>query len=124
MRVHEFVNGNKPVMVFIHGVLCPWKIWTPQIEAFKDEYNIYAIALNAHTEDVASEFTTFDDQVEEIVQYFLKSGIVTINVLCGISFGGKIAHAIWRDGRIVINNLVMDGAPLLATPKIDRKSVV
>lgn len=38
MRVHEFVNGNKPVMVFIHCVLCPWKIWTPQIEAFKEDY--------------------------------------------------------------------------------------
>ncbi len=32
MRVHGFVNGNKPVMVLIHGVLTPWQIWNSQID--------------------------------------------------------------------------------------------
>lgn len=31
MQVHEFIEGNKPIMVLIHGVLTPWQIWTPQI---------------------------------------------------------------------------------------------
>lgn len=31
MIIHEFVEGNKPVMVLIHGILTPWQIWTPQI---------------------------------------------------------------------------------------------
>ena len=36
MIVHEFVEGKKPVMVLIHGVLTPWQIWMPQITAFVD----------------------------------------------------------------------------------------
>ena len=70
MIVHEFVEGKKPVMVLIHGVLTPWQIWMPQITAFKEKYNIYAIALNAHTEESASEFISTTAEAEEIEQFF------------------------------------------------------
>ena len=56
MLFHEFTNGDKPVMVLVHGMLTPWQVWMPQIRAFQDRYNIYAVALNAHTEEETSEF--------------------------------------------------------------------
>ncbi|MBQ2972474.1 MAG: alpha/beta hydrolase [Ruminococcus sp.] len=117
MLVHEFVDGHKPVMVLVHGVLTPWQVWTPQIDSFRAQYNIFAIALNAHTEETASEFVSVLDETEEIIQYFENNGIVTIDVLCGLSLGGKIAHEIWKSGRISVRNLIMDGAPLAACPK-------
>lgn len=117
MLVHEFVDGNKPIMVLVHGVLTPWQVWTPQIDSFREHYNIFAIALNAHTEETASEFVSVLDEAEEIIQYFKNNGIVTIDVLCGLSLGGKIAHEIWKSGRISVRNLIMDGAPLAACPK-------
>ena len=117
MIVHEFVNGNKPCMILIHGVLTPWQIWTPQIDAFIDKYNIYVIALNAHTEEVESEFVSLTEESEEIIQYFEKNNIYTVDVLCGISLGGKIAHCIWKSCRLNINNLILDGAPLVSCPK-------
>lgn len=117
MVVHKFIDGNKPIIVLIHGVLTPWQIWTPQITAFKEQYNVYAIALNAHTEDTASDFISVTAEAEEIIQYFIENGIDTINVLCGISLGGKIAHEIWKRGKITIHNLVLDGAPLVSCPK-------
>lgn len=124
MQVHEFVEGKKPLMVLIHGVLTPWQIWTPQIMAFKETYNVYAIALNAHTEDSASEFISAAAEVEEIVQYFQKQNIDVIDVLCGLSLGGKIAHEIWQDGRLSICNLIMDGAPLVSCPKIAQSIMI
>ena len=117
MIVHEFVDGNKPIMVLVHGVLTPWQIWPPQIDSFRAHYNIYAIALNAHTEETASEFVSVSTEAEQIIDYFEKNGIDTIDVLCGLSLGGKIVHEIWKSGRIRIHNLVMDGAPLVACPK-------
>ena len=36
MIIHEFVNGEKPIMVLIHGVLTPWQVWTPHVDLFKD----------------------------------------------------------------------------------------
>lgn len=117
MLVHEFIKGNKPVMVLIHGVLTPWQIWTPQIEAFLESYNVYVVALNAHTEECVSEFVSIAAEAGEIIQYFKAKNIDTIDVLCGISLGGKIAHEIWRKGTLNISYLVMDGAPLVACPR-------
>lgn len=117
MLVHEFVDGTKPVMVLVHGLLTPWQVWTPQIDSFRSRYNIYAIALNAHTEEAASEFLSVSAEAEEITAYFEQKNIDTIDVLCGLSLGGKIAHEIWKSGRLNIRNLVMDGAPLAACPR-------
>lgn len=124
MQVHEFIEGKKPVMVLIHGVLTPWQIWTPQITAFKEKYNVYTIALSAHTEDIASEFISATAEVEEIVQYFQNQNIDTIDVLCGLSLGGKIAHEIWKNGSLTISNLVLDGAPLVSCPKIAERIMI
>ncbi len=117
MLINEFISGKKPVMVLIHGVLTPWQIWTPQIEFFKNSYNIYAVALNAHTENMASEFISVKAEAEEIVGNLKAIGIEKIDVLVGISLGGKIAHEIWKSGKIEISNLVIDGAPLVKCPK-------
>ena len=117
MKVHTFIEGDKPIMVLIHGMLTPWQIWMPQITAFRDRYNIYAIALSAHTEDEASKFVSSAAEVDEIVRYFQQQNINTIDVLCGISLGGKLSHGIWQDGRLAIRNLILDGAPLVSCPK-------
>lgn len=117
MLVHEFVDGNKPIMVLIHGVLTPWQVWMPQIDVFKANYNIYAIALSAHTEEFPSEFVSVLTETEEIIRYFEANHVNSVDVLCGLSLGGKIAHEIWKSGRINVNHLIMDGAPLAACPK-------
>lgn len=117
MLVHEFIDGNKPVMVLIHGVLTPWQIWTPQIEAFRRKYNIYAVALNGHTEEEASEFVSVKAEAESVIEYLMSKEIKTVDALCGISLGGKIAHEIWKSGKLDIMNLVMDGAPLVSCPR-------
>ena len=118
MHIHKFVDGNKPIMVFIHGFLTPWQVWTTQIEMLKEKYDIYAVALNAHTEDVASEFISVASEAREIVQYFKSNSINTLDVLCGISLGGKISHEIWKNGELNIRCLVLDGAPLVKCPRI------
>lgn len=117
MLVHQFIDGAKPIMVLVHGVLTPWQIWKAQIEAFRTHYNIYAIALDAHTEEAASEFVSVLDEAEKITAYFMNHHIDTIDVLCGLSLGGKIVHEIWKSGKVGVRNLIMDGAPLVSCPK-------
>ncbi len=66
---------------------------------------------------MASEFISVKAEAEEIVGNLKAIGIEKIDVLCGISLGGKIAHEIWKSGKIEISNLVIDGAPLVKCPK-------
>ena len=117
MQVHDFLSGNKPVMVLVHGMLTPWQVWMPQIQAFRDRYDIYSVALNGHTEETASEFVSVQSEAEEIISYLISKGLHSVDVLCGISLGGKIVHEIWKSRKLEIRNLVMDGAPLVSCPK-------
>lgn len=124
MLMHEFVSGIKPVMVLIHGVLTPWQVWMPQIEFYKSQYNVYAVSLNAHTEEMTSEFLSVCAEAEEITRRLKEKGIRVVDVLCGISFGGKIAHEMWKSGKIEISNLVLDGAPLVKCPRLAVKMMI
>ncbi len=116
MRLHEFGNVNAPVMVLIHGVLTPWQIWEPQINAFEKDYHIFAVALSAHTEEEASEFVSLEAEVAEILQALMAHEVTEIHTLCGLSMGGIFAHEIWKSGRLPIKHLVLDGAPLIPFP--------
>ena len=124
MQIHKFIEGKKPIMVLIHGILTPWQIWMPQIMAFKEKYNIYAVALNSHTEESASEFISAAAEAEEMEEYFRKQNIETIDVLCGLSLGGKISYEIWKNGKLNIGNLILDGAPLVSCPKIAKRIMI
>jgi len=44
--------------------------------------------------------------------------INTIDVLCGLSLGGVIAQEIWKNQKLSVRNMVLDGAPLVPFPKI------
>ena len=118
MRIHEFGEKGNPIMVLVHGVLTPWQIWMPQVEAFQEKYNVYVVALNAHTQEETSEFISLEAETQEIEKTFSEQGVERIDVLCGLSLGGVISHEIWKNGRLPVEHLVMDGAPLVPFGKL------
>lgn len=116
MKLHEFGSANAPVIVFIHGVLTPWQILLPLIQAFEKDYHIFAVTLSAHTEEEASEFVSLKAEVSEIIRSLRAHEVSEIYALCGLSLGGVIAHEIWKEGKLPIKHLVLDGAPLVPFP--------
>lgn len=89
MRIHEFGENNNSVMVLVHGVLTPWQIWMPQVETFKEKYHVYVVALNAHTEEEASEFISLKEEVEKKEEHLMERGIQKVDVLCGLSIATR-----------------------------------
>lgn len=112
MDFHSFGNNNNPVMLLIHGVLTPWQIWNEQIEYFSKNYYVIVVALNGHT-DNPTEFTSIKDETKTIESYCHSNSITTIDAVCGLSLGGATAHTLWKNGKFKINNLILDGAPLI-----------
>ncbi len=100
-------------MILIHGVLTPWQIWKPQIDYFKDNYHVVVPALDAHIENEKSEFVSIEKEAEMIEEYVNNNFGGRVYALCGLSMGGKIANRIFERGNIKIDNLVLDGAPLV-----------
>lgn len=111
MKFHTFGACDRPVMLLIHGVLTPWKIWEPQIEFFSKDYNVIVPALDGHDgED--SVFHSLEEEAAQIEAYCLEQVGAEIEAACGLSMGGCIAHLLWKSGKLNIKKLVMDGAPL------------
>lgn len=113
MQFHVFGDAEKPKILLIHGVLTPWQVWNEHIEYYSKNYFVIVPALDAHTEEQPSEFISIEQEAEQIEHYLLQNKLDSVYAVCGCSMGGAIASLMWKNGRIKIQNLIMDGAPLV-----------
>ncbi len=117
MQFHTFGNQQNPVMLLIHGVLTPWQIWETQIAHFQQNYYVIAAALDAHTEEQPSDFHSIPQEAAAIEAYLNDRHMTDVDTVCGISMGGVIAYHLWKNQKLRITHLVLDGAPLIPVPK-------
>lgn len=118
MIMHLYGLPENPKMLLIHGVLTPWQIWEPQIQYFKERYHVLVVELDGHTQDKASRFVSVELEAEKIEKYCEDREIKEIEVVCGLSMGGTIAHALWKNQNLKIRHMIMDGAPLIPAGRI------
>ncbi len=118
MRFHEFGDKSNPIMILIHGVLTPWQMWEKQIEYFSERYFVIVPVLDAHVEEEPSEYISADDEAEKICEYVINNYGKDVFLLAGLSMGGVVANKIFESGKFSIKCLVLDGAPLVRTPRI------
>lgn len=113
MNFHTFGDAQRPKILLIHGVLTPWQIWNEAIEHYSPNNFVVVPELDAHTEEQPSEFICIEHEAAQIEDYLLQMNANNLYAVCGLSMGGAIASLLWRNGRIKIENLIMDGAPLV-----------
>ncbi len=123
MEFHIFGNKSNKAVVLIHGVLTPWQIWERQIEVLKENYCVIVPALDGHIEEHESEFISIENEAQQIEEYLSKEQIEDVFALCGLSMGGVIAYKIFERQNIRIENLIMDGAPLVKMSFISEKAM-
>lgn len=118
MRFHTFGNIDNRKMILVHGVLTPWQIWNDAIEHFSKNYFVIVPALDGHIEEEVSEYISVDDEAKKITSYVLDNYGEDIFAICGLSMGGAITYKIFESRRLNIQNVIMDGAPLLPLGKL------
>ena len=118
MEFHTFGNRNSKSMVLIHGMLTPWQIWEDAAEYFSGEYFVVVPELDAHTEEKPTGFCSVEDEADQVAAYALEHLGGKIDVLCGLSMGGRIAAEVADMPDITVGCLVLDGAPLTGLPGI------
>lgn len=118
MRFHTFGNIDNKKIILVHGVLTPWQIWNDAIEYFSKNYFVIVPALDGHVEEESSEYISVDDEANKIISYILDNYGEDIFAICGLSMGGAITYKIFESGRLNIQYVIMDGAPLLPLGKL------
>ncbi|SEL05960.1 alpha/beta fold hydrolase [Ruminococcus albus] len=119
--IHSFGSNDSPVIVLVHGMMTPWQVWTDQIKQFSRDYHVIVPELSDHTVDRPTRFISIEDEAKNIVKALHDMDIDKVSVLCGMSLGGAIAFEMLKSGSIGIDDLVLDGAPLMPMPKIAEK---
>ena len=118
MKLHLYGLPENPKMLLIHGVLMPWQIWEPQIQYYKEKYHVLVVELDGHTQDKPSRFVSAETEAQKIEKYCEDREITSFAVVCGLSLGGVIAQILWRNQKLQINQLILDGAPLIPSGRI------
>ncbi len=121
MQFYVFGKRQSPRVVLIHGMQTPWQIWTAQIAHFCENYCVIVPALSGHEEETASEFISLEKEARQIEDYCLQDHGCELYAVCGLSMGGAIAYILWKNQKLRIRNLVMDGAPLVPYGELMRK---
>lgn len=118
MKFHTFGDVRNKTVVLIHGVLTPWQIWQKQIDYFSQKYYVIVPALDGHIEEEESEYISVKDEANKIAEYLQGQDIYAV---CGLSMGGAIAYTLFESRRLNIENLILDGAPLVPVGKIPTR---
>lgn len=113
MIFHTFGNKDNKAVMLIHGMLTPWQIWNRATEHFASEYYVVVPELDAHTEGEISTFNSVEEEAQRIGDYIRNELDGKVFLLAGLSMGGRIAATVASGRDIKIDNLVIDGAPLL-----------
>lgn len=118
MRFMEFGKSNKKTMLLIHGMQTPWQIWDGHIEYFSKQYHVIVPILSGHDTEEASTFISVYQEAKTIEDFLVQHNKNNIAVICGISLGGVISTLLWERGNVRIDNMILDGAPLLRHSKL------
>ncbi len=113
MVFHAYGNKENKAVVLIHGMLTPYQIWNRVAQEFAGSNYVIVPELDAHTEDETSAFISVEDEARKIAEYITKELNGEVYLLAGISLGGRIASEAAKSTNIKIDNLVIDGAPLM-----------
>ena len=112
MIFHTYGKKENKAVVLIHGMITPWQIWNTAIKKFKRDYYVIVPELDAHTELNPTMFHSVEEEADKIRDYLKEEIGGKVFLLAGLSMGGRIVATLAKNEDLVIENLVLDGAPL------------
>lgn len=118
MRFIEAGKSNQKVMLLIHGMQVPWQVWNEHTKYFSNLYHVIVPILSGHDSEDTSTFLSIQEEAVKIEDFLILHHKTEVIAICGVSMGGAISTVLWKRGNLQIENLILDGAPLLPYNKI------
>ncbi|NBB81756.1 MAG: alpha/beta fold hydrolase [Verrucomicrobia bacterium] len=85
-------GGDKPALLFVHGIMMDHSVWEHQTAAFEGTHRVVCVDLRGFGESTTtSPETTFEDHCDDLMAIIDNLGLRDVT-LVGWSMGGAIAH--------------------------------
>ena len=98
MKIHEFGDKNKPVLLLLPGTMCYWKgNFGHVIDTLSKDLFMSVVTYTGFDESDTESYSTTMDEVKKIEQYILEHYNGSILAAYGSSLGGSfVAHLVAR----------------------------
>lgn len=99
--------GSGPALLLVHGFPLDRTLWTHQMEILSDSYRLVVPDLRGHGQSqVPSGPYDMDQMADDLCALLQKLGVERV-VLAGLSMGGYVAFAFWRNWPHLVRALVL-----------------
>ncbi|VVD61108.1 alpha/beta fold hydrolase [Pandoraea cepalis] len=115
--------GSGEPMVFVHGSLCDYRYWDPQLAALSEHFRCFAPSLGHYwpeTHAFGHGDFSWEAHVVEMAEFIEALGLGAVH-LVGHSRGGCVAFHLARQYPHLVKTLTLadPGGPLQVTPQAD-----
>lgn len=120
MVIKEFGKENEKVIILLHGGGLSWWSFKDVAMLLKAEYHIIIPILNGHS-DSDKEFTSIEDNAQEIISFINQNYGGKIFMMAGLSLGGQILLEILSNQPDICSYAIVESAlvyPMKATYKL------
>ena len=117
MDFYTYDNPDHPTLLLLPGLGVSHEIFLPLVELLKEDFHIIAADNDGFLLGKPSRFTSVDDQAAQAIRYVRENLNGRLDVVYGLSLGGKILSRMLERDEITIDHAIMDAAPLLPLPK-------
>lgn len=117
MDFKTFGNVASPTLLLIPGLGVSYEIFLPMIGMLEKRFHVIAVQVDGFTLGHYTEFTSIDDQAQQVSEYIKKNYGGNLDIAYGLSLGGKILSRILERDEVSVRHAILDAAPLLPLPR-------
>ena len=117
MDFKTFGNIGSPTLLLIPGLGVSYEIFMPLIGLLEERFHVIAVQVDGFTLGQNTEFTSVDDQAQQVCKYIKEELRGHLDIAYGLSLGGKILSQILERNEVTIEHAILDAAPLLPLPR-------
>lgn len=118
MRILEFGDSSKPMLLLIHGFQCPWQVWDKYIQHYQADYHVLVPILSGHDPKHPEDFESFARDAQAIEDYIIPRYGHQVHGVYAMSMGGVLAATLWQNRKLAFDRVIFDGSPLVSCGKL------
>ncbi|MBC8569753.1 alpha/beta fold hydrolase [Zongyangia hominis] len=123
MLFEEIDKRGKPVLLLLHGGgLSSWE-WMPHIEILRGNYDLVAVTIDGHGEDVETPFVSIEDSAKKLIRYIDKEQDGQVFGICGFCLGGQIAVQALSERPHLCKCVVLESVNIASSEKRASRSI-
>ena len=108
MRVMEYGKENEKTVCLIHPSMVRWDYFEDVIPLMEENFHLIIPVLPGFDEKSGSDFTSVEDIASKLADW-LNEKELDLSLIYGCSMGGSVVVRMLADGRVRIDNAVIDG---------------